>query len=346
MRPLVLLILALLVLPFPASAEAVAGRTHIFFHNAWTPVGGGALTSLGLPVESVAFDGERFLAAWRDPEAVRLGLFEEGATTPVAQASLEAGPGKLFVRWDGTRYVVIVASNPAQLAIVSRQGVVELRTTIIGARDVVDVAASSAGIALATRYPTDIHTHAVDVLLLDSTHRVATRTNVGSILKSTGFGGTYIEWVVLAPFGNGFYVTWEEGRTSRWDDMVGTRVLPDGSAPDVVPSRHEQHSLTGTLLLGTTYTNPRPYAVLLHPVGSRLLMTTLREYGYGLWTALVDLDGRAAPPAFHGSLFSLPITTRTVRLIDGRIVLVYEKDGVATVKTLVQSGPRRRSAGH
>jgi hypothetical protein len=345
MRPV--LVLFLLVLPLSASAEVVTGRTHIFFHDAWAPVAGGPLTSLGLPIESVAYDGERFLAAWRDTEAVRLGLFEEGATTSIATAALEAAPGKPFVRWDGSRYVVIIASSPAQLAIVSRQGVVELRTTIPATRDVVDVAASSAGIALATRYTSDTHANLVDVLLLDSTYRVATRTTVGSILNSTGFGITYIDWVVLAPFGNGFYVAWEEGRTARWDDIVGTRVLPGGSAPDVVPSRHEQRSLTGTLIYGTTYSHPRPYAVHLHPFGSRLLMSSLREHGYGLVTSLVDQDGRSTPPIYELSLFSLPITTRTVRLTDGSIALVYAKGGVATVTTLMRAGgPRRRTARH
>src|SRR5687768_10647068 len=110
--PMRCLLPVLLVFSLSASAEVVAGRTHILFHDAWTPLAGGPLTSLNRPIESIAFDGERFLVAWRDAEAVRLGLFEEGATTPVAQASLEAAPGKPFVRWDGTRYVVVVASEP------------------------------------------------------------------------------------------------------------------------------------------------------------------------------------------------------------------------------------------
>lgn len=118
-------IVAALALTVCVSAEVVAGRTHILFHDAWTPLAGAALTPLGLPVESAAFDGERFLLAWREAGAVRLGLFEEGATAPVATAALEAAPGAPFVRWDGRRYVVVIASEPAQLAIVSRQGVLD-----------------------------------------------------------------------------------------------------------------------------------------------------------------------------------------------------------------------------
>src|SRR5687767_8522525 len=105
MRPLFGLLA--LLLTFSASAEVVAGRRFVLIHHQWAPVAGGPVTPLEAPAESAAFDGERFLAVWREGESLRMALFEEGALTPAAEASIDAPDiGAPFVRWDGNRYVV------------------------------------------------------------------------------------------------------------------------------------------------------------------------------------------------------------------------------------------------
>lgn len=89
--------------------------------------------------------------------------------------------------------------------------------------------------------------------------------------------------------------------------------------------------------------------MLLHPFGERLLVTSLRPWGYGLTTALIERDGRATEAPYWMSLFLLPQTTRTVSLPDSTVVVVSAENGVATVRALagpVAMGPRRRSARH
>lgn len=323
MRHLLGLLLILLLPLWASPGDVVAGRRNILFHDAWTPLPGAALTPLGVPARSAAFDGERFLVAWREGEALRLGLFEEGATAPLTVASFAVPAGAPIVRWDGIRYVVVVTSSPAQLAIVSRQGVIETRAEIPETRGIVGFAAGPSGMALVS------DANGVDVLLLDSRFRVATRTTVSRITSGR---------VAIAPFGSAFYVAWEQSSAGRYGELVGTRVLLDGNAPD-----------GSTSIDGPVFAHPSPYAVLLHPYGERLVVTALREYGYNLSTNFVEPSGSVTRPGWRMRFFFLPRTTRTVRLLDGSIVVVRAENGVAKVDLLV-SAPgsvlRRRSAGH
>lgn len=135
-----------LLLSFSASAEVVAGRRFILVHDQWAPAGGGAVAPLGVPAESAAFDGERFLVVWREGTTMRIALFDEGASTPVTESSVAvAAFAPLFVRWDGSRYVVAAGEDPGVLAVVSAQGIVESVRSVTGTRSLVDVAASASG---------------------------------------------------------------------------------------------------------------------------------------------------------------------------------------------------------
>lgn len=345
MRPLFGLLVLLLSLT--ASADVVAGGASILFHDRWAPMPGGAVTPLGVPAASAAFDGERFLVGWRDGGVIWLALFEEGATVPFTRTSLDIdGTAEPIVRWNGSVFVVVCEASPTQIAVVSRQGIVESLKTII-AIGITDVAASASGTALITLFETSKHAAVVDVLLLDNKLDLNARTVVGSIIKSTGFGITYIRQPTIVPFGDGFYAIWREGRTARYDHVVGTRVLLDGSAPDTKPATRELSSLTATLI---EQDNEPPHTIRLHPYGPRLAAQAVREFGLGLTTKFVEPDGTITPTSYRLSTFRLPTNLTTVRLFDGSIIAAWIRDDgtFASVPLLPPppSAPRRRSSRH
>ncbi len=326
----------LLLLTFSASAEVVAGRRFILVHDQWAPAGGGAVMPLGVPAESAAFDGERFLVVWREGTTMRIALFDEGASTAIAESSVAVPPfAPLFVRWEGSRYVVAAGGDPGVVAVVSPQGVLESVRPVSGARSLVDVAASASGVALLLHYSTETHSGVVDVMLLDSEHLAARRTTVGAVQASTGFGATWIGTPRIVPFGSVFYVVWREARAGRYDRLLGTQMNLDGSA------------VAGTLL-ETAYAYPSPYAVFVHPYGTRLAVNAVREWGSGITTTLVEQDGTARQLTDYFGTANLP-KLATVRLPDGSIFAIYVVDGVAKIKPVLNppaAPPRRRSARH
>ena len=348
MRPLLgLLVLLFSLTPPTVSADVVAGRASILFHDRWAPIAGGAVIPLGVPATSAAFDGERFLVGWRDGDVVWLALFEEGATVPFTRTSLDIeGTVPPIVRWNGSVFVVVCEARPTQIAVVSRQGIVESLKTLI-ATGITDVAASASGTALITLFETSKHAGVVDVLLLDNKLELSARTVVGSIIKSTGFGVTYIRQPTIVPFGEGFYAIWREGRTARYDHVVGTRVLLDCTAPETKPATREASSLTATVV---EQDNEPPHTIRLHAYGPRLAAQAVREYGIGLTTKFVEPDGTITPTSYRLSTFRLPTNLTTVRLFDGSIIAAWIRDdGTFASAPLVPplpSAPRRRSSRH
>ena len=328
----------LLLLAFSAPAEVVAGRKTILFHDAWSPIGGGPLKKLGRPIVSAAFDGERFLVAWRDGDVIWLGLYDEGADVAWTHTSFGVpGTSKPFVRWNGSFYVLVVEGNPTYVARVSRQCILESYVELPDAKSIVDVAASPSGVALLSNYDTSTHAAMLDVLLLDSGFHVVRRTTIGSAVPSAGGGSSYLDTPHIAPFGNIFYAVWREGRSLQYDNIVGTRVLLDGSAPDVVPS--------GTFIDDRL---PIPPGVDLHPFGARMAVVALRQWGYGITATFIEPDGTATQTNYRIGTGSInpPAWFASVRLLDGSIAVVYERNGATIVRQLLKAPARRRSAGH
>jgi hypothetical protein len=344
MRSLIRILLLLLALP--AFADVVAGQRYILFLDRWAPAGGGPVFPLGVPARSAAFDGERFLTGWRDGDVVWLALFDEGATIPFTRTSIDvAGSAPPIVRWSGTQFVVVCDGPVPHIALVSRQGIVETLKELPGTRSIVDAAAGASGIALLSHYSTATHSGVLDVLLLDDSLRVATRTTIGSIRKSSGYGTTYLASPRIAGFGTGFYALWREGRSARYDIIVGTRVLLDGTAPEVMPALREPDSLSGTFLDERA---PVPLDIALHEYGLRLAVQPIRQWGNWTTTTLVD---RAGVPAQSDVVFKtgkviVPLIG-TVKFDDGSIAGVYVDKGVAVVTPILGAPKvRRRSSPH
>lgn len=338
MRPL-LATLALLV-ALPVSADYIAGRTHILFGDQWAPIAGGPVTPAGRPVKSAAFDGERFLLAWRDGDVVWIGLYDEGATVPFATASLDvAGTSDPFVSWNGLTFVLVVEGNPTYVAPISRLGVIESLHTV-SFRQIVDVAASPFGTVLLSKYGTSLHADVLDVMLLDSSWNVSGRRLIGSIQRSIGGGATYLWDPVIVPFGNIFYAAWRQGRAGRYDEVVGTRILLDGSAPDIRVAMREPNSLMGALLDDKV---PFPDDIVIHTYGSVIAVQSMRKFGPGITTAFVDSYGIAQEgPSLPTALVTQVPWWETVRLPNGSIAAAYILDGVLYVKPMISAPPARR----
>ena len=337
----------LVLLALPSLADIVAGRDSILFHDRWAPAAGGPVTPLGVPARSAAFDGQRYLAGWREGDVVWLALFDEGATVPFIRTSIGvAGSAPPIVRWSGTQFVVVCDGEPAHIALVSRQGIVETLRELPQADSIVDAAASGSGIALLSHRVTSTHSGVLEVLLLDGNLRVASRTTIGSIAMSTGYGYTYLSNARIAPFGPNFYAAWREGRSRRYDIVVGTRVMLDGTAPDVVPALREPNSLRGTFL---DVRQPPPIDIALHEYGSRLVVQPVRQWGDGTTTTLIDRSGHVTQTdlVFKTGMIIAPVVG-TVRFADGSIAGVYVNDGVAVVTPILgsPSPPRRRASRH
>jgi hypothetical protein len=339
------LLLLFCLLAFSATAEVIAGRSTILFHDAWTPIGGGPLTKIGRPITSGAFDGERFLITWRDGDVVWLALWDEGADVPWTHTSVSApGDSKPFVRWNGTFYVLVVEGDPTYVARVSRHGVIESSVQVPQAKSIVEVAASPFGVALLSQYETNTHAAVLDVVLLDSQLKFRSRTPLGTIVKSTGFGTTYIDAAEIAPFGNIFYAVWREGRTGRYDTIVGTRVLLDGSAPDLTLSPRERNSVSGRFIDDR---NPFPTFIGLHQFDARMAVIPLRLYGYGITATFIQPDGSVTETDHRiGTGAIMAPAYWSVRLLDGSVAVVYERNGVTIVRPFLKAPARRRSAGH
>ena len=335
-----------------AFADVVSGRTMILFHDRWAPMPTGPVIPLGVPAKSAAYDGERFLVAWREGDVVWLALFDEGATVPFVRTSVDLPGAQLpMVRWDGTAYVLAVGGTPAHVCRVSRQGVVESIVPVTRVQEpIADAAASPSGVALLVQYPTATHTSVLDVVLLDSEFALRNRVTVGSIIKSTGSGITFISKAQIVPFGNVFYAAWYEGRPPRYQNIVGTRVLLDGTAPETTASTREASSLTATLLENENIEVATVLGFAIHPYGSRLAVQPIRWFGFGVTTTFVESDGKAAKTAYQQRTYGLPFNLTTVRLSDGSIVAAYiREDGVlATIPMLPPppATPRRRSLRH
>ena len=340
------LFLLFLLLACSASAEVVAGRNTLLVHDAWTPIGGGPLRKLGRPIASAAFDGDRFLVAWRDGDVIWLGLYDEGAAIAWTHTSFGVpGTSKPFIRWNGSFYVLVVEGNPTYVARVSRQCILESYVELPQAKSIVDVAASPFGVALLSKYDTPAYAAMLDVLLLDSAFRVSARTTIGSAVPRAGGGSNYLDTPHIAPFGNMFYAVWREGRSLEYDNIVGTRVLLDGSAPDVVPSPRERDSLSGRFLDDRL---PSPPDIGLHPLGPRMAVVPLRQWGFGITATFVEPDGTPVQTNYRIGTGSInpPAQFASVVLPDGSIAVVYARNGVSVVRQLLKAPARRRSAAH
>jgi hypothetical protein len=338
--------LFVLLFSLPLGADIVAGPNWILFHDRWARIAGGPVTPLERPVWTAAFDGERFLTGWRDGDMVWLALYDEGATIPVTITSLGiSGRGEPIVRWNGSTFVVVIEGGPAQIALVSRQGIVETLRPLPEVKSIVDLAAGAGGIAVLSRYETATHQAVLEVALLDSSLRVARKAIAGTIVRSTGMGGTYFDVPRIAPFGNIFYVAWREGRAGRWDQVVGTRVLLEGSAPDTRPSTRERDSVSATLL---SVEAPNPYLIALHQYGPRMAVQPIRQWGAGIITTFIEPDGFATQTEHRMTIQVPPPPVSTVQRQDGSLWMVYVRDGQAVVRKMLGPPPpvRRRSLRH
>jgi len=338
-----LLALIALLLPCLASAEVVAGRTTVLVHDRWTSLTGGELRPLGFPAASAAFDGNRFLIGWNDGHsAVRLGLLDEGTDIPWTIQLIDGvGDGQPIIRWDGTRYVVVIDSDPIRLLFVSRQNVVEVTTTIPGATSIADLAASPAGITLVSHHILNTTGLVVEVLRVDR-NGVLWRTIAGSVQPRVSGVAVASHAPRIVPFGEGFYVAWRETEAGRVDRLVGTRVTLDGRALD---TKTDGPWTTATFIDDEP---PAPYDWFLHPIGERLAVQTVRGDGSGLINTFIEPDGTTTRKNYPFSTLGLT-NVATVRLIDGTIAAVAVRNGVAKVTALIselEPPGRRRSARH
>ena len=322
----------------------------------WAPSDGGPVTPvLEAPIRtSSATDGERVLIAWNASDGVRFGLFEQGAIAPMTGALLDDTFDELrspIALWNGSRYLVFWTSDAmTRAAVITPQGEVAQRVELAEVPSVDDAAANGDTIALIRQFGSDTHSGNVEVILLDADFAIVRRTVVGSILKSTGGGTTFIARATIVPFGSGYYAAWQQSRTSRYEDVVGTRITADGTALDVVPSTREPRSLMGTIL-ETNFpgSGTEIYELELVVHRARVLAIMKRTWGLRVTATAVDANGAIEGPVQIGGKHMMPANAEVIARTDGSLALAwFDADRIAEVQPFLRldSAPRRRSARH
>ena len=340
------LTLALLILSLPLSAAATAGNGFILLsRGAWAPIDGGAVTPLGLEAREVqsAFDGEHFLVVWRSGSEVRAELLAPGAVDPLSVITLSTTATRdPLVAWDGTRYLVFWTDTLARGAVVSPQGIMERSLSFV-LPSVDAVAAGPNGVVLLSLYRTDT-AEVLDAAILGADLRLGTRTRIGSIPRSTGFGTTYLANPAITSFGTGWYATWLTARAGRSWAVVGTRVSAEGQALDLEPYPFEGNTVAGHVLLANYASSPADATPLSFRDGAAVIATSF--YSPAL-LFLIGASGAVMPAVMlrdSGTLGDL------AQREDGTVLAVYFPDPeTAVVSPLLRtSAPllKRRPTRH
>jgi hypothetical protein len=342
-----------------AFANGSNGRTHILFDGygaSWASLAGGAVMPLLEPPvrTSAAFDGERFLLAWSASDGVRIAIYGEGAVAPQSSALLDdsaVGDRVPVALWDGSRFLVFWSANgKAHGAAVTSTGEIAEKVVLRGIESVDDAASNGATIALTRTFVTTTHSGNVELILLDADFQLVRRTVVGTVLKSKGGGTTFIRLARIAVFDSGYYAAWQQLRTGRYEDVVGTRITAEGAPLDVVPSRREPQSLMGGVLeavFPSSATEVYELELLVHR--GRLLAIMKRTWGRRVTATAVDLLGATEGPVEVGGKFMMPANAETIVGTDGSLALAwFDADRILEVQPFKALGqaPRRRASRH
>lgn len=356
--PVLLLLLLLLCTPL-AFANGSNGNTHLLFDGygaSWASLAGGEVMPLLEPPvrTSAAFDGERFLLAWSASDGVRIAIYDEGAIAPLSTALLDdaaAGDRAPVALWDGARFLVFwSASGKAHGAAVTSTGEIARKVVLRDIESIDDAASNGATIALTRTFMTATHSGNVEVILLDADFRLVRRTVAGTILKSTGGGTTFIRYARIAVFDSGYYAAWQQLRTGRYEDVVGTRITAEGAPLDVVTSTREPQSLMGSLLeavFPSSATEVYELELIVHR--GRLLAIMKRTWGRRVTATAVDVNGATEGPVEVGGKFMMPANAETLVRADGSLALAwFDADRILEVQPFRALGlaPRRRASRH
>jgi hypothetical protein len=347
MRRALPLLLVLLV-----AREAFSASSFILFDRfgaSWAPINGGPATKFleGIPTDS-ATDGQRYLIAWLTTDGVHAGLFEPGSISPVAETILAPTfdvESPIHAVWDGSRYLVFWTGGAiGHAAVIDANGALVAKVDLPAIVSYDDVASNGDTIAVIRLFETSTHSGNAEVVLLDRDFAVLRRTLVGSIRRSTGSGITFLRLGTIARFGNGYYAVWLQERTSRYRDVVGTRITADGTALDVVPSFRETQSFMGRILDShDSQSGNDIYEIELIQHRSRMIAVMKRPWGYEITATAVDASG-----AVEGPLHVAGTGGKTIMRADGTLALARIENEVAVIQpfSALNAAPRRRSSRH
>lgn len=352
MRPVLLTLLALLLAPL------AFGDNFILFDRFgayWAPIDGGPVWPIfENQVARSASNGERVLIARFANDGLRAGVYEEGATTPVGESLLAATVDTAqapIVVWDGARYVVFwIDGGITHGASIDPSGAVLSRFELPELPSISGAASNGNSIALIRIFESDTHAGNVEVLLLDTDFHITRRTLVGSIIRSTGSGHTFLQFARITEFGTGYYAAWQHERSSRYRDLLGTRITSDGTALDVVPSTREMNSLMGTVLAAIDSDSNTIYELELVVYRARVLAIMKRTWGREVTATAVDANGTTEGPYHVGGKFNMPENAETIVLRNGTLALSwFELNRIATIhpfRALSSAAARRRAVRH
>ncbi|HYC61523.1 MAG TPA: hypothetical protein VEK79_18355 [Thermoanaerobaculia bacterium] len=350
MRP-ALLALALLLAPL-----SFADNFILFdrFGAYWAPIEGGPVTPIfDDQVAGSASDGDRVLIARFAGGTLRTAVYDEGDTTPINESLLTGTfdhTQRPIVVWDGTRYVVFwMARGIVNGAAFDATGVLTSTFELPEVPSISGAASNGNTIAVIRMFASETHAGNAEVILLDAEFHIIRRTLVGSIIKSNGFGHTFLEFARITAFGSGYYAAWQHERSSRYRDILGTRITADGTALDVVPSTRELHSLMGTVLASVESDSNTMYELELFVHRARVLAIMKRTWGRLVTATAIDAKGVTEGPVQVGGKFEMPTNAETIVLRDGTLALSwFELNRVATINPFraLSGAPRRRSVRH